>query len=181
MVEILTLSEETFQITFPVKDYLVVGMKANLEFHEAEGYLECPVEVLQDPASKYNRVLLSRSADSFWNAHRSSNRVNTDLTVQVRDQQHPRRYDASLVNLSSGGVLIQTSAPLDVPARVELCLSLPGESQQMVEGRILHVNTLDDNGESGICFFGVKFTKLPEETYNAIAGYIAQLLSEHAT
>ncbi len=178
LVEILDITEDTIHTTFPVTDYLVTGMSIDLEFHEAEGYLECRTEVVQEPRAKGDGVILRRPAQSYWNAHRGSNRVPTDLTVQVRDLTHPRRYDAELINLSSGGALVQTRASLAIPARVEIALSLPGEPQHTVNGRVAHISEGQMGGVSGMRRVGIRFVDLTSDSYESIVHYITHSLTQ---
>ena len=177
LVKILDVTEDTICTSFAVKDYLVRGMCIDLEFHEEDGYLECRTEVLEEPQHKGDGVLLRRPAESYWNAHRDSNRVATDLTVQVRDKARPRRYDAELVDLGSGGVLIHTRAPLTIPAMTEIALSLPGEPQLTVTGRVVHVGRPQPGEARPLRRYGIRFVDLPSDAYQPITRYITYLLT----
>ena len=67
--------------------------------------------------------------------------------MHVREQDHARKYDASLVNISGGGGLIRTCAQFDYTSVVEVTLSLPGESMLVVQAQVIHV---DDAPTTGI-------------------------------
>lgn len=173
LVKILDVADDTIRTSFPVKDYLVPGMFIDLEFHKEDGYLQCYAQVLRPPKKKGDGVVLERPAESHWNVHRDSNRVKTDLTVHVRDLAHPRSYDAGLINVSSGGSLIQTRAPLYIPAQIEIVLSLPGEPQHTVVGRVVHVGGREGRRD----LFGVRFVDLAENAYNSVMRYVGQALT----
>lgn len=172
LVRILEVTDEAIRATFPVKDYLVSGMVIDLEFHREDGYFQCYTQVVKAPTDKGEGVLLDRPGESRWNAHRDSNRVETDLTVHVRDVAHPRCYDAHLVNISAGGALICTRAPLAIPAQVEMALSLPGEPQHTVIGRVVHMSC--DEAETRC--FGIRFVDLAENAYDSILRFVTGVL-----
>jgi len=176
LVEILDITDNAIYVSFPVKDFLVSGMSVVLEFHEADGYFECSTKVIQEPKERGDRAVLRWPEQSYWNAHRDSNRVATDLTVHVRDVSHPRRYDADLINVSTGGALVRTRAPLGVPDIIELTLSLPGEPLYYVKGRILHLGRSGCPGDPKLRIFGIQFVDLPVEAHDSIARYITEAL-----
>ncbi|HOZ46632.1 MAG TPA: PilZ domain-containing protein [Candidatus Hydrogenedentes bacterium] len=182
LVRILEVTTKTIHTTFPVTDYLAAGMYVDLEFHREDGFLQCRTEVTRSPEKKGDGVLLERPAHSHWNMHRDSHRVATDLMAHVRDAGHPRRYDADLVNLSSGGALIQTAAPFAIPTTIELAFSLPGDPLYTLRARVVHLGHHGHGAREGTRLLGVRFVDLSEEVRDAIRVYISQLLVErHST
>jgi Tfp pilus assembly protein PilZ len=179
LVQITEASEETIETSFPVRNYLVEGMSVDLEFHEDAGYLQCSTRVVRGPEDCEPGLVLRRPERLHWNVHRDANRIATDLTVQIRDAAHPRRYDASVLNLSAGGALIQTRAPLSVCAALELTLSLPGEPRHVLAAQVIHTGEPDTRVcGSGEHLFGVRFIDVSEGARQSINTYIAQRLMQ---
>lgn len=177
MVEILDIDGDEVHISFPVRDFLVPGMSIMLEFHEPDGYLECCTQVLREPRERGENAVLRFPERSYWNAHRDSNRVNTDLMVHLREANHPRRYDGELKNLSTGGALIRTRAPLAIPFAIELTLSLPGEPIQYLRGRVVHEGGSGCARDAQFRVLGIRFVEMPGDTHDAIARYITERLT----
>jgi len=154
-------------------------MRVDLEFHREDGYIECQTYVLRAPKEKGDPAALEMPKRVYWNVHRGSNRIPTDLIVHVREDEHPRRYDADLLNVSTGGALIRTRAPLTVPETIETTLSLPGEQQYTVRGRVVHTDgTGVEDPRMSDSTFGVQFVDLAEDVHQAILRYIAGVLAD---
>lgn len=178
LVDLLEVGEDTIRVSFPAKDYPVVGMVVHLDFHDAEGFDSYEAEVLEGPARADSGLVLSRPTESRRTQHRDACRVPTDLTVQVKDQVHVRRYDASLLNLSAGGALIETDAPFDFSTTLELTLSLPGESLLRVLGQVVHISDEAKRKEPGSRLFGVRFVSLDPEARQTVSRYAWYRLRE---
>lgn len=178
LVDVLDVADETIRVSFPGHDYPVAGMQVSLEFHDAEGFNCYTSEVLTGPEAKTNSMVLRRPSAARRTHHRRSFRVPTDLTVQVKDQVHVRRYDAALLDLSSGGVLLDTVAPFDFSTTIEVTMSLPGETTHTVLGKIVHIGESPDNPGSGSKLLGVRFLSLSPQVINSITRYIWMRLRE---
>ena len=178
LVRILEVDASRIRITFPGIDYPVDGMRANLEFHDETGFYYYSTEVVKGPSSDLQGVLLSRPAELKRSTHRSSCRVATDLTVRVKDQVHVRRYDAALINLSSGGALIQTEAPFDFSSTIEMTLSLPGETACTILGQIVHLIEAAPNAPESHQMVGIKFITLDPDIEKSLTRYIWRRLQE---
>ena len=178
LVDVLEVAEETVRISFPGEDYPVTGMQVNLEFHDTEGFNSYSSEVLEGPENKSQSMLLRRPSEARRTHHRRSFRVPTDLTVQIKDQVHVRRYDAALLDLGSGGVLVDTVAPFDFSTTIEVTMSLPGEMTHTVLGKIVHIGESPDNPGSGSKMLGVRFLGATPQVVNSISRYIWKRLRE---
>ena len=171
MAEILDVSADTICVSFPGIDYPVEGMYLEMEFHDKTGFSYYRVKVLRGPWEG-NGMLLERPSEPKRNQHRDSFRVATDLTVQVRDQIHIRKYDAALLDLSSGGALLQTEAPFDFNTSVEISLSLPGETNHSVLGQVVHMVEQDINKRGPMRVYGIRFVGLQPEACKSISHYV---------
>ncbi len=139
MVRITKIDEDGLHVTFPAADYPAEGMSVYLDFHDEDGLTRYRAKVLRGPRQKGDGLLLDAPDEGIRTAHRDFCRVPTDLTVQVKDHEHVRLYDADLLNLSAGGALIRTSAPFDYTTQVDIILSLPGEVTLQLRGGVVHL------------------------------------------
>lgn len=178
LVRVLETDSATVRITFPGIDYPVEGMRAYLEFHDETGFYYYPAEILRGPMADQQGVLLSRPTELKRSTHRSSCRVATDLTVRVKDQVHVRRYDAALINISSGGALLQTEAPLDFSSTVEITLSLPGETSHLILGQVVHIIEPAPNAPASEQMIGIKFSNFDPVVEKSLTRYIWRRLQE---
>lgn len=175
-VTILEIRPDAIKVSFPGKDYPADGMGAMLEFHDDTGFYYYAMEVVRGPRTKGDGVVLRGTDEVRRSMHRDHMRMPTDLTVQVKEQIHVRKYDAALVNLSGGGALIHTDAPFDFSTVIELTLSIPGEPAFTILGQIVHVT--DQTGPNNRRMYGVRFMDVDPETSAYITRYIWQRLPE---
>lgn len=178
-VRVETVYDSGLRTTFPGTDYPVPGMMVELEIHEESGYTAFVTEVLAGPFETGGGLLLKTPAEGLFHQHRGSIRVSTDLTAQIRDQVHVRHYSADLVNLSGGGALMRTNAPLEMGTTVEVTLSLPGEQRSLVLGVVRHVHDAPGN-RPGDRMIGVNFLPLDPGAARSVARFIYQRLVELA-
>ena len=179
MVDLVAVGEETIRVSFPGRDYPIEGMAVDLEFHDSNGFNSYRTHVVLGPDKAVGSIVLARPAEPIRNQHRDSCRVPTDLTVQVKDQIHLRRYDAPLVNLSAGGALLGTDAPFDFSTTVEIALSLPGEATHTVLGHVVHIAEPppEAHGQGGR-LVGVRFVGLDPSVTRSLTRFIWQRLRE---
>jgi len=177
LVEILDVEKTWIRVSFPGKDYPVEGMQVTLDFHDVSGFNSYLSHVIKGP-DRRGGLTLARPVDSRRNRHRDSCRVPTDLTVQVKDQVHVRRYDAALIDLSGGGALIETDAPFDFSTTIEMQLSLPGEPRHLVVGQIVHVADTGRHGAPDRRMFGVRFVALAPDVVHSVTAYVWRRLRE---
>lgn len=179
LVKILEVGESHVRVTFPGRDYPVEGMQVYLEFHDESGFDCYPVAVIAGPNGGDDSVTLQRPTKHRRTQHRLSCRIPTDLTVQIKDQVHVRKYDAAVLNLSSGGALIRTSAPFDFSTTVEIRFSLPGEPQHPTLGQIVHVAATDDpQRHPSSRLLGVRFLDPDPALIDSINRYVTTRLRD---
>lgn len=176
LVKIIDVQTAYIRVTFPGKDYPVEGMQVILDFHDENGFNSYRTHVVRAP-DRAGALTLVRPVEARRTSHRDSCRVPTDLTVQVKDQVHIRRYDAALHNLSGGGALIETNANYDFSTTVEVTLSLPNEPRHTIIGQIVHVADSRHRG-NGSKLYGIRFIALTPETTQSLARYIWKRLRE---
>jgi len=176
MVKVLDVSGDLVRVSFPGQDYPIEGIGANIEFHDENGFYYMPAEVIQGPMDAAGTVVLRRTPQVRRNTHRRSFRVPTDLTVQLKEQVHIRRYTAALMNLSAGGALVLTEAPFDFNSVLDLMLSLPGEQPSRVTCEVVHIAESVSKNNTPVRYLGLRFLDVETETEEAITRYVWQQL-----
>lgn len=175
---ILDVSEDRITMSFPGVDYPASGMHLELQFHDEEGFNCYRSQVEAGPLEHPGKILIRRPTDMDRMQHRHTCRVSTDLTVQVKEEDHVRKYDAALTNLSGGGALLETDAPLDFNSNIEITLSIPRDKTRIIHGHVMHVERPQPPQNDGRLTVGVRFVKLDSETSKAITEYVWQRLHE---
>jgi hypothetical protein len=178
LVEILAVEKSSIHVTFPGSDYPIEGIPVEIQFHDKEGFRSYPTVCLEGPSAEREGILLQKPAECRRVQHRNSCRVPTDLTVQVKDQVHVRRFSAALQNLSAGGVLLECEAPFDFHTSVELTLSLPGEPSQTLLCQVLHIGDPADRPSAGARLFGMRFVNPEQRTIQCIERYVWRRINE---
>ena len=153
-------------------------MGAVLEFHDEVGFTYYTTIVESGPPNEGGSIALRLQGDAQRSTHRGCYRASTDLTVHVREQDHVRKYDASLVNISGGGGLIRTGAEFDYTSVVEMTLSLPGESTLAVQAQVVHVDDAPKHGDSPSHYYGLRFVDVEPDVEQAITHYMWDRLRE---
>lgn len=180
MCKIKQSDTERVHVTFPGRDYPIEGMRIGLELHDEEGYYLSQTIVLEGPREKGDGIVLKRPEILQRYQHRATNRVPTDLAAQVRDLEHPRKHTADLLDVCSEGALIQTDAPFEEQALIEMRLSLPGEPPVALTGEIVHCGREGVSFKEGFRHFGVQFTEVDDDARASIRRYVHQRLREIA-
>lgn len=173
LVDVLEVRGDVIRVSFPARDYPVEGMRVDLEVHNDTGYCRYPAIVMDSPEHTEAKGLkLKIAKQPRFARHRDTCRVPTDLTVQVKEAGRPRRHNAELVNLSSGGAGICCGAPLAEGSDVDIEISLPGERVHNLRGTVLHERPSDRCGNAK--HFGVRFRHSDDAVTAALARFIGQ-------
>ncbi len=171
-VEILGVEDKTIWVSFHGKNYPVEGIGVDLEFHRDTGYVSYHTRVLRGASHPGDGLLLERSESIEERHHRQSWRVSTDMVVAVHVEGAPRAFSARMVNLSTGGMAIQTYARLPLHSAVAIQADLPNQPGLHLQGRVVH-------GKEGTALtrnpnqqYGIKFSGLSKETARALTYYL---------
>jgi uncharacterized protein (TIGR02266 family) len=81
-------------------------------------------------------------------------------------------------NINEGGLFIETEAPVEMDARVQLQFSLPGSDEPIkAVGRVVHVGPAGRGGPAGI---GIEFEELDARARERIDELVQQLRVDRA-
>lgn len=158
VVEIVELNEETIRVSFPGIDYPIAGMLVDIEFHYLSGFSYYQTKVVEGPQREGDGIVLVRPAESTHIQHRDSCRVPTDLTGELKISGGDESFEAKLINLSSGGAMIETAGEFEVGAALELTLTLPDEPTHTFSTQVLHVGGVSGAPDHEIRRYGTRFT-----------------------
>jgi hypothetical protein len=103
---------------------------------------------------------MSSGSDRAKQERRSHERVTNAMPVHVRCGQAAEKHDAKIVNISAGGVLIQTDMPLSTNDLLTIDLDVAGEKEP-----IYVYGTVVRNDARGV---GVSFVRISEITADLI-------------
>ena len=171
-VEVLDVSDHGIRVSFPFSDWPANGMAVELDLPSDEGFVRYRATAAYEPETSYVAGLvlhdLVRCEPDV--AQRGHCRVPTDLTVQVKEGLHPRRFDALVVNLSQGGALLQSELTAQPGHVVNIDLSLPCHAVESIPARVVHVGHEENASDTQL--LGVRFERHDPDTAHAISDYI---------
>jgi hypothetical protein len=177
-VRVVAIDEYGISTTFPGADIPIPGMPIELEVHEEVGYTQFLTEVVDGPIDAAGDLLLKPPLDSYFHKDRGPIRVSTKLTAAIRDSVHVRQFPAHVLNMSSGGVLLRTCAPLDLDTPIELTLDLPTETDHVFLSQIVHISQAPGEAEDDERLFGLYFGSLDPAAERALSRYIFRRIQQ---
>ena len=175
-VEVLDVGKHMIRVSFPVGDWPAEGTPVELDLPFEHEFVHYRAVVANEPETAYfaGLVLSDPILCEPELALRRHSRVPTDLTVQVKESPHPRRFDALVVNLSIGGALLRSKLAAEPGHKLAIDLSLPCHCVERIRARIVYAAPeaeFDGGRLLGVCFVNQK-----SETASAISDYVDQRL-----
>lgn len=177
LVSIQRADEDSLSVSFPIRDFPVEGMRVDLEFHDTEGYTRFESEVLMAPKALGDSLVLRRPPEILRNYHRGSWRVPVDFKASIKGHVHPRRLTVPVINLSTGGMLILTDAPLETDDMLETILPLPELDKEIFTCKVVH-RADAEKSLGGLVQVGCTFVSPDPTNVKAVSAYIIDRLKE---
>lgn len=177
MVNVLAMDDESLHLSFPGIDYPVAGMSIEAEFHDDQGFSTFTLTVLRGPEKEGEGMLLEMPSGKQRILHRSSVRVPADLGARVRGPADVKYTDARVVNLSTGGALVETSAVFALGVLIELVVQLSDDASYNLQAEIVHVGHMEMGVEHGY-LYGVRVVEHAPGAGRAITQYVWRRLKE---
>lgn len=171
LVSIQKVSENSIEVSFPVRDFPVEGMRVVLEFHDLEGFTRFESEVLAAPKETGDFLVLRRPPDYVRNYHRGSWRVPVDFKAEVKGHVHPRRVHVPVINLSTGGLLMLTDGEFAVDDMLEADLPIPALEKEKMTCKVVHRSETPSEHD-GLSQVGCIFVSPDPEALRVISAYI---------
>jgi Tfp pilus assembly protein PilZ len=173
---VLNVAEDRLRLTFPTLDFPIDGMYVILEFHDDDGFTTYETEVISGPHQVGDGLLVKCPPAEYRSRHRSAWRVPGDFSVQLKGHVHPRRHEAPVVNVSTGGLLVKTHADVDLGDNVDLRFSLPKVEEELIMvGHVVHCAAEDKGADHGR-LVGMQFVSPDPAHVDQIRAYIRRRL-----
>lgn len=176
LVAIQKVDDDTIEVSFPVRDFPVEGMRVEMEFHDLEGYTRFESEVLRAPKEAGDFLVLKRPPAYVRNYHRGSWRVPVDFKAEVKGHVHPRRLHVPVVNLSTGGILILTDSDMAIGDMLEASLPVPALDGEKLTCKVVH--RADEIESSGLTQIGCTFVSPDPASIKVLSEYIWDRIRE---
>lgn len=177
LVSIQKVTENTIEVSFPVRDFPVEGMRVDLEFHDMEGFTRFESEVLTAPKELGDFLVIRRPPAYVRNYHRGSWRVPVDFKAEIKGHVHPRRIHVPVVNLSTGGILVLTDSEFEVEDMLEAAIPIPDLAGEKMTCKVAH-RAVEAQAVDGLVQMGCTFVSPDPTSVKAIALYISNRLKE---
>jgi hypothetical protein len=177
LVSIQKVTENTIEVSFPVRDFPVEGMRVDLEFHDMEGFTRFESEVLTAPKDLGDFLVIRRPPAYVRNYHRGSWRVPVDFKAEFKGHVHPRRVHVPVVNLSTGGLLVLTDGGFEVDDMLEATIPIPELAGEKMTCKVAH-RASEAQAVDGLVQTGCTFVSPDPACIKAIAVYISNRLKE---
>lgn len=177
LVSIQKVTENAIEVSFPVRDFPVEGMRVDLEFHDMEGFTRFESEVLTAPKELGDFLVLRRPPAYVRNYHRGAWRVPVDFKAEIKGHVHPRRLNVPVVNLSTGGILVLTDSEMEVNDMLEAALPIPDLAGEKMTCKVVH-RAPESQNIDGLVQMGCTFVSPDPTALKAIANYISSRLKE---
>lgn len=177
LVSIQKADDDSLAVTFPIRDFPVEGMRVDLEFHDTEGYTRFESEVMVAPKALGDNLILRRPPEFLRNYHRGSWRVPVDFKASIKGHVHPRRLNVPVINLSTGGMLLLSDAPLAIGDMLEARLPLAALEQDHLTCQVLH-RADATKSMAGLAQVGCSFVSPDPTCIKAVSDYILERLKE---
>ncbi len=176
LVGVLHLKDDSVRVSFPLHDFPLEGMLVDLEFHDDVGFTRYEATVIQPARAVGDGLLLTRPAEAPHHRHRRHWRVPGDFEVELKGHVHPRKYILPVLDLSSGGVMVQTNAPFEVGGAVDIRLLLPNLDKEILPAQVVY--TAASEADPGQTRVGVEFVGPDPVIMREISKHIRRRLRE---
>lgn len=174
---ITEVGEAAFRVSFPTRDFPLKDMAVELQFHHEDGFEVIHTTVLEHTGYEDDGLVLARPESVRNYTHRTNARVEADVPVTIHAQTSVRPKVARLLDLSQGGVQLQTDATINFGDAVDIQIALPEEAAHTLTGQVRHVGAGRGAHDRVV---GVRFRNPDPEALAAIERFIVlRLMSEH--
>lgn len=127
--------------------------------------------LLTSAPDEHTEVILLRSANLNCDELRAFLRVPTEITVSASPLDGSVGFEAKLLNISSGGALIQGDPPYELEYGERLKLTMVNRQVLQVTGELIHFSNGTSVPEQR---FGVRFVDVGPDDVRALTWYVWQ-------
>lgn len=167
--EILAVAQDTIGVSLDEPPYPVRGAAVSLEIETPQGLLSYYTRVIVRPGGPGEAMILMRAPNVNGAERRRDWRIPMNALMQFRRITPAKVSNAQLLNLSIGGVLLETPMSMDVAELLDLVLNLPESVQHVVRGRIVRREA--EPGPAGVRY-GVLLVDTPAPARRALTEFM---------
>lgn len=171
LVSLLEVDDEKLRVTYPSAHFPVEGMFVILEFHDAEGFSTYESEVLETPKDYGDGLVLKRPHADLRSSHRRTWRAPAGFDAQIKAHVHPAKHTVKVIDVSAGGMQVETAQDWAVGHNLDIDFTLPGRGPHRVLGVVAHT-VRPEGAAPGMHRVGIRFINPDVETTHALVEYI---------
>lgn len=166
---ILAVAQDTIGVSLDEPPYPARGGPVSLEIETPQGTLSYYTRVIIRPSAPGEAMILMRAPNIAGAERRRDWRVPMNAYTQFRRIAPAKVSNAHLLNLSVGGVLLETGMNMEVAELLDLVLNLPESAQHVVRGRIVRRETAPAPAEAR---YGVLFVETPSPARRSLTEFM---------
>jgi len=166
-IEIKDYCGKALQIAFMEEANVGASPWCYLEFEDDRGCARYNTQVCAATYDSHDGLVLVRVSGVDRKGVREFARVPTDMDVTLQSG-HGAVFEADLINISSGGALVESDATFDERAEVVMRITVPQETAHKVIGQVVHI----EPGENGRTRYGIRFVEAQRDFMRALYHFI---------
>lgn len=178
MVQVTHLTDKEVRVTFPGIDYPVEGMLVALEVHDDKGFSRYQTRVIEGPRKEGDGVLLERTSIEYWQQHRDSYRIETNLEAKLQLDGQDGEDPGTVTNISTGGVLVDCERKFELNSLLKLRFVLPNGAAAALTVKVLHVGKPREVNSRTLYTYGTNYESYEPGTGHVVTNYIRDRLKE---
>jgi hypothetical protein len=167
-----SVTERSVEVSVPSKDYPPTGTRVSMDFHDDDGCTVYRTDVTRGPSAKRSSARLRRPGPPRRITHREYTRVETDAPARFREMGTVAYHEGNLINVSAGGLLLETTHAHEFEKLLEIELKLPDSPPMTALGQIVHKAEQLDEERKPMLLYGCKFVKLDRQQRKALIQYV---------
>ncbi len=167
--EVVDVREQLIRLRCPENGVPARGRGLTVEFKDSIGTAGFFAQVVTTAPGDLHEVVLMRSPGLDRIELRNHLRVPASLLAAVSGPQSSSAYRAEVVNLSTGGLLLETRANLDVGDTVQLAISAEDKRELHIAGAVVHTYP---EQTSDRCRVGIRYLAPDQAFLNSISWYV---------
>ena len=166
---ILAVAQDTIGVTLDTPPYPPRGTAVSLEIETPAGLATYYTRVIVRPSGPGEAMILMRAPNVAGAERRRDWRVPLNALTQFRRIAPAKAGSAQVLNVSIGGVLLETAVSMDVAEFLDIVLHLPEAPQHVVRGRIVRREAAHESGPDR---YGVLFVDTPAPARRVLTEFI---------
>ncbi len=167
--EVMDVRDRVIRMRCVEDGFAIEGRGIVVEFDEPRGTAAYFTRYLTSAPDAHTELVLLRSANLNCDELRSFLRVPTEIGVTVTLDDSPAEFSAKLVNISSGGALLESDMLPELEYGERFKMRIAEDPAVSVLGEIVHFS----NDKAGAQpRFGVRFVDVDDDSVRALTWFV---------